>query len=204
MSSIRVKAVIFDIGNVLVPWNPRLLYRKLIPDEREMERFLAEICTSEWNETLDTGIDFSAAIEDLARRFPGQAALIRAYDERWGEMLGAPVEENVALIKELKAKGRPLYALSNWSAVKFRASRPGLAFLDLFDDIVVSGEVGLMKPSPEMFNLLLARHHLKPEETVFIDDTVRHVEGARRIGMNAVHYESSRRLREELELLGVL
>ncbi len=204
MPPVRIKAVIFDIGNVLVPWNPRFLYRKLIPDERKMERFLAQVCTPEWNETLDTGIDFSAAIEDLARKFPGQAGLIRAYDERWGEMLGAPVDENVALVKELKAKGWPLYALSNWSAVKFQASRPALPFLDLFDDIVVSGEVKLMKPSPEMFNFLLSRHGLEPEQTVFIDDTLRHVTGARDVGINAILFESPARLRRDLARFGVL
>src|SRR2546423_1136336 len=108
------RAVVFDLGNVLIPWDPRFLYRKLLPDEAAVETFLGEVCTAEWNLGLDEGRPWDEAVADLVARHPAQAGLIRAYDERWGEMIGPAIQETVAILEELAAAGTPLYALTNW------------------------------------------------------------------------------------------
>ena len=204
MASNRIESIVFDLGNVLIPWNPRNLYKKLFPgDAAGMERFLATICTQEWNDTLDSDVTYAQGTAQLTAKFPGQQALIEAYDRRWEEMLGEPIAENVALLSFLHRQGWPVYALSNWSQEKFPIALSRFAFLSLFRGMVISGEVGLRKPDPAIFRLLLERYSLEPASTLFIDDTSKHCETARSLGIQVIQYLNPGQLRNELINMGV-
>jgi len=199
-------AVVFDLGGVLIDWNPRYLYRSLFGgDDAAMERFLAEVCSPAWNRELDAGRPWTAAIEELVTRFPVQRPLIEAYRARWVEMLGGPIEGTVAILGELRRRGGlRLYALSNWSSETFAIARPRLAFLELFDAILISGDVGLAKPDPRIFEHLLARHGLAAESTIFVDDAEANIAAARRLGFRVIRFIDADGLRRELAALGLL
>lgn len=199
-----IATVVFDLGGVLVDWNPRHLYRKLIADEARMEWFLEEVCHQRWNERQDAGRDLAEATAEKIAEFPEHAELIAAFYGRWGEMVAGAIEGTVELLRALHARGLPLYALSNWSAQTFPVARERFDFLDLFRAIVISGEERLIKPDPAIFELLLERHALAPGATLFIDDSPANVEAARRLGMQALRFESPERLREALTDLGLL
>ena len=198
-----VQAAVFDLGGVLIDWNPRYLYRKLLADDAAVEAFLTEICSQEWNSEQDLGRSWSEAVESLAREHPDQRALIAAYRERWEEMLGGPIDESVALLAELRASGLPLYALSNWSAETFPIALSRYPFLSWFTGIVISGEVRLAKPDPRVFRHLLDRFGLDAASTVFVDDSRRNVEAAAELGMIAIEFRDASQLRVELSALGV-
>jgi 2-haloacid dehalogenase len=199
------QAIVFDLGGVLIDWNPRHLYRKLFNgDEDAMERFLAEICTPEWNAMQDEGRPFAAATEELVSRHPQQAGLIRAFFDRWPEMVAGAIEQTVEILAELRGAGRALYALSNWSAETFPHARERFEFLGWFDCAVISGEIGLVKPNREVFDFLLGKSGRRAEECVFIDDSPANVAAAREIGFDAIHFHSPRRLRDELMSRGIL
>jgi 2-haloacid dehalogenase len=196
--------VVFDLGNVLIPWDPRFLYRKIFAgDEARIERFLREICTTEWNETHDAGRAFADGVAELVGRHPEHADAIRAYAERWDEMLGEPIAPNVALLGELKDAGRGIYALTNWPEEKFPEAQARCPFLERFDGIVVSGREGVRKPSPAIFRLLVSRYGVVPERSVFVDDVERNVEAARALGFQGIRYETSDQLRRDLAALGL-
>ena len=199
-----VETVVFDIGNVLVDWNPRYLYRKMFSDEAEMEKFLETVVTHEWNREQDRGRTIEEANEHLISLHPHYETEIEAFYGRWGEMLGGPIEGSVEVLRELDESGYPLFALTNWSAETFPLSRELYPFLDTFDDIVVSGEVGLIKPDPEIFDLLTERTGLDPQTSVFIDDSIANVLTARHLGFEGVLFEGAGGLREDLSRLGVL
>ncbi|MBI3749404.1 MAG: HAD-IA family hydrolase, partial [Chloroflexi bacterium] len=164
-----IQAVVFDLGAVLIDWNPRHLYRQLFDgDDVAMERFLAEVCSPAWNASLDAGGSWHEAVELLARQHPGQRDLIVAYDERWPEMLGGPIEGTVEIVRELRSAKADLAVLSNWSAEKFPVARERYAFLDWFETIVISGEVGVSKPDPRIYQHLLERTKFDPATTLFI------------------------------------
>jgi len=196
--------VIFDIGGVLIDWNPRHLYRQLFDDETTMERFLAEVCSPEWNEQQDAGRSWHEAISELLVRFPRQASLVRAYRERWEEMLGGALAETVVVLDELRLRGVRLFALTNWSHDTFVIARQRYAFLQWFEDIVVSGTEGLIKPDPAIFRLLLKRGAIDPARAVYIDDTVRHVDAAKALGMRGLLFQDAATLRRELSSMGLL
>ena len=204
MHAAAVDAVVFDLGGVLIDWNPRHLYRKLFEDEAKMERFIAEVCSPVWNVTLDAGMSFDEGIAELLRRHPDEAHLIRAWKERWEEMLGGAIEGAVALLDELHAAGMPLYALTNWSAETFPIGRRHFPFLERFRDIVVSGQEKIVKPDPRIFELLVRRTGVAPERTVFIDDAERNVAAAARLGFRAVRFTDPESLRASLTALGAL
>jgi 2-haloacid dehalogenase len=203
MSSVG-HAVVFDLGGVLIDWDPRHLYRRLFDDEEQMEWFLANVTTQEWNEAQDRGRSLSEATEDLVARHAVHEELIRAYYGRWPEMVAGPISANVATLAELYASGIPLYALTNWSAETFHIGLDSFEFLRWFRGIVVSGQEGMTKPDEKIFRLLLDRFGLPPETTVFIDDSAANVEQARRLGMDAVLYTSPAGLRRGLERRGLL
>jgi 2-haloacid dehalogenase len=198
-----VQAAVFDLGGVLIDWNPRYLYRKLLADDAAVETFLTEICSQEWNSEQDLGRSWSEAVESLAHEHPDQRALIAAYRERWEEMLGGPIGESVALLAELRASGLPLFALSNWSAETFPIALSRYSFLSWFTGIVISGEVRLAKPDPRVFRHLLDRFGLDAASTVFVDDSRRNVEAAAELGMIAIEFRDASELRVELAALGV-
>ncbi len=197
--------IAFDIGGVLVDWNPRHLYRKLFPQDPEgMERFLAEICTSEWNAGQDAGRSWAEATALLKAEHPAEAERIDAYHLRWEETLGGPIEGTVEILRELKAAGRPLYGLTNWSHETFPIGRARFDFLAWFDGIVVSGEERLLKPDPRIYRVLMERYGLRPEELVYVDDNVRNAEAATALGLHGIHFTGPDALRGELAALGLV
>jgi 2-haloacid dehalogenase len=201
---LREAAVIFDLGGVLIDWNPRHLYRKLIADAAEMERFLAEICTREWHERQDAGGDAAAATETLVARFPAQEALIRAWYGRFHEMLAGPVPGSVEVLAALRDAGRALYAITNWPDHGFPPPADRFPFVAWFHDVVVSGRVGLMKPDPAIFRLALDRFGCAAEGTVYIDDNPPNVAAAQALGLTALHFRDAATLRADLRRLGFL
>ena len=196
--------VVFDLGGVLIDWNPRYLYRKLFEDAGEMEDFLATVCNSAWNQRQDAGRPVAEAAAELKARHPDKAALIDVYFERWPEMMDGAIDGTVAILAELKDQGTPLYALTNWSAETFPHARSRFGFLDWFRAIVVSGEVGLIKPDADIYELLLAAHDLTAAETVFIDDKEENVETARALGFHGIRFTDAESLRRALATLGLL
>jgi 2-haloacid dehalogenase len=200
-----IKSVVFDLGGVLIDWNPRYLYRKLFNgDEQAMEHFLAHVCNGPWNLAQDAGRTWAEAIETLSAEHPQQRAMISAYRERWDEMLNGPVAGTVEILAELKAKGTPLYALTNFSAETFPIARERYEFLGWFRDILVSGQEKLIKPDRRIYELLLSRNGLAAAESVFIDDAAHNVEGAKAAGMAALHFQTPAKLRTDLVSMGVL
>jgi 2-haloacid dehalogenase len=200
-----INAVVFDLGGVLVDWNPRHLYRALFAgDEEAMEHFLATVCTPAWNAEQDRGRSFRDAVAMLQREHPHQADLIAAYFDRWGEMLRGTIAESVGILEELHAAAVPVFALTNWSAETFPLALERFSFLNLFQGVIVSGEEGVIKPDPRIFCLLVDRFGLAPDRTLFVDDVAANVEGALRLGFQAVRFTSPARLREELVERGLL
>jgi len=200
-----IDAVVFDLGGVLIDWNPRHLYRKLfVGDEAGMETFLTDVCSPDWNERQDRGRPWTEAIAEAVARHPEQEAAIRAYRERWAEMLGGPVPGTVEILAELKGTGLRLLALTNWSAETFPLAESRYDFLHGFEGILVSGREGLIKPDPAIFRLLVARYGLDPSRTLFIDDNPRNVEAAAREGLRAIRFTDADRLRRDLAGLGLL
>jgi 2-haloacid dehalogenase len=199
------EAVVFDLGGVLIDWNPRHLYRRLFSgDEEAMEWFLANVTTPAWNEQQDRGRRWAEAIEELVALHPEHEQLIRAYHERWDEMLVGAHQDSVEVLAELHAAAVPLYALTNWSAETFDLARHRFPFLDWFRGIVVSGHERVAKPDEAIFRLMLERFGLTPGTTLFIDDAPRNVERARDLGMDAVHFSGADALRAELVSRGLL
>jgi len=196
--------VIFDLGGVLIDWDPRHLYRGLFADETSMEAFLAEITTPAWNTQQDAGRPWADAIAVLVERHPEQRELIEAFHRRWPEMLAGPIDGTVAILQQLRDAGVPLYALSNWSAETFPIARGRFPFLDWFAGIVISGEVGSVKPDAEIFEHLADLYALDPRMTVFIDDSPGNVEAAGRLGFIALRFVDAPALRRDLVRLGLL
>jgi 2-haloacid dehalogenase len=197
-------AVVFDLGGVLIDWNPRYLYRTLFDDEAEMEAFLAEVTTQEWNAQQDAGRPWSEAVEALVAQHPDRRELIEAYWHRWPETLGGPIQGTVDILGELRARGVRTYALSNWSAETFPLARPRFPFLEWFDGILISGEAKLAKPDPRIFAHLLERFGLEPGSTVFIDDSTANVRAAEAAGLIAMRFENPEQLHGELSALGLV
>lgn len=196
---------VFDFGGVLLDWNPRYLYRKLFPgDEPGMERFLAEIDFDGWNKLQDAGRPFSVAVADLCARHPQYCQLIRAYDERYPESLGGAITGSVDILRHLWADGYPLFALSNWSAEKFRLVRPKYAFFDWFQGIVLSGEVGANKPDGRIFQALLKIVARPAEECLLIDDSPANIAAAQALGFQTIQFDSPTQLAQELSRRGFL
>lgn len=199
--------ILFDLGGVLIDWDPRHLYRKLFPADPEgMERFLAEVCTPEWNHALDAGGDWDGAVADRVARFPAQRALIEAFRDRWPETLGGPISGTVALLRALLDQGRPVYALTNWAAPTFALTRtlPAYAFLGWFKGIVVSGEERVAKPDPRIWQIVLDRFGLSAPDVLFIDDSPRNVEAAAQLGFAVTQFTSPEDLRKDLLARGLL
>lgn len=199
-----IDIVVFDIGNVLIQWDPRHLYRKLIPDAAEMERFLAEVCTDAWNIEQDRGRTWEDAIAERVPLFPQHEALIRAYSDRWHEMVPGEVPGTAAILDALRARGVPLYAITNFSVQKFAEAQARFAFLRGFRDVVVSGAERLLKPDPAIYHALLSRNGLEASRCLFIDDSAKNVAGAQAVGMAAHHFRDADGLRAELRGLGLL
>ena len=197
--------VVFDLGGVLIDWDPRHLYRKLFAgDEAAMEHFLATVCTHEWNRCQDAGRSFAEGALLLKAEHPDKAELIDAYRARFDEMIAGPITGSVEILTELRNRGFPLYGLTNWSAETYPAAVDRFAFLRWFRGILVSGEVEVVKPDPRIFALLIERFAVEPERTVYIDDVEANVAAARPFGIHAIQFTTPPKLREELVGLGLL
>lgn len=196
------QTLVFDIGNVLIEWDPRFLYRKIFADEAEMEWFLSHVCTPAWNLEQDRGRSMADAVALLVARYPTHAAAIRAFDERWTETVSGPIPGSVALLERVRAAGVPDYAITNFSHEKFAVAKARFPFLAGFRGTIVSGEERLLKPEPAIYRLLLDRYGLAAADCVFIDDSPANVHGARAIGMHAVHFTGPDQLEADLRGFG--
>ncbi|CAM5775304.1 hydrolase [Labrys miyagiensis] len=199
-----IKAVVFDLGGVLIDWNPLYLYRQLIPDEVEAQRFLADICTPEWNRQMDAGRPFAEAVSELSGLYPHHEALISAFHTRWPDMLGGVIEGTVAILDQLHREGVALHAISNWSAETFPIARERYPFLAHFGVLIVSGERKLAKPDPAIFELFLAESGLEANACVFIDDNADNIATAAALGFRAVHFHDPSSLAARLREFGLL
>lgn len=200
-----IKNIIFDLGGVLIDWNPNYMYKKLIPDDNQRNWFLNNICTSDWNEEQDGGRLIKDANQLLIDQYPDQKDLIEAFYARWEEMLNGPIVETVEIFRQLKTVNNyKLYALTNWSAETFPRALELYDFLHWFDGRLVSGEENTRKPFKEIYELILSRFNLNPAETLFIDDNLRNIDAAQTVGINTIHFTSAISLELELKNLGVL
>jgi 2-haloacid dehalogenase len=201
----KINTIIFDLGAVLVDWNQRYLYRKIFKTEEEMEWFLANVCTSEWNEEQDAGRPFEEAVRIQSQLFPQFEKEIEAFWKRWPEMMAGQIEGTVKIFEQLKGSNRyKFYALTNWSAETFPIALERFEFFKWFDGLVVSGEEKTRKPFPEFYHRLLNRHQVNPAEALFIDDNIKNVEAAKALGINSIHFLSSDQLKAELEAINIL
>ena len=197
--------MVFDLGGVLADWDPRYLYRELFfGDEAAMEHFLSQICTPEWNHAMDAGQPRAAAVADLVARHPEHAELIRAWIERWEDMLGPEIAGTAALVAELAEAGVRLLALTNWSAETFGVARQRFASFGYFEDIVVSGEHGLAKPDPALYQLLIDRNGVDPACAAYVDDREDNVDTAVSLGLTGLVFTEPEALRRDLRSLGLL
>src|SRR5438067_5356581 len=197
--------VIFDLGGVLIDWDPRHLYRKLFAgDEAAMEIFLATVCTHEWNRGQDAGRSFAEGARLLKTEHPDKTELIDAYGDRFDEMIAGPIGGSIDILAELGDRDTSLYGLTNWSAETYPAALARFAFLRWFRGILVSGEVELIKPDPRIFALLIERFAVEPQRAVYIDDVEANVAAVRPFGIHGIHFTTPARLREELVGLGLL
>jgi len=201
----KITTIIFDLGGVLIDWNPAYVFDKLIEDEERRKHFFENICTAEWNEEQDGGRTIKEANEVLMAKHPEWKEHIEAYYGRWEEMLGGPIEETVEIFKQLKVSGRyKFYALTNWSAELFPIALQRYDFLHWFDGRLVSGEEKMRKPFPEFFQLLIDRFNIKKEEALFIDDNLRNAEAAEKFGFKTIRFKTPSVLKEDLHAMQVL
>ena len=199
-----VAAVVFDLGGVLIDWDPRHLYRKIFSEKAEMEHFLTEVFSSDWNEQADGGRPTAEITAELCALHPDKRPLIEAYYERFPEMMKGAIDGTVSVVERLHEKGLPLFVLSNFSAETFPYARRRFAFFERFSGMVISGEVGMKKPEPRIYDLLTERYGLTRAQTLFIDDRTDNAAAARQAGWQALHFTSPDLLTDDLKYLGLL
>jgi 2-haloacid dehalogenase len=203
--STSIKAIIFDFGNVLLEWNPRYVYQRFFPNDPEgIERFLEEVNFMEWNMHQDKGRPFVEGVAVLSKQFPHYSHLIQAYHDHWIDSVGEPVTGTISILKQLKRAGYALYGLSNWSAETFPYARQKYDFFELFDDMVISGEVGHVKPDPEIFHMMLTKIQRPPKECLFIDDSLPNIYQAQKMGFGTIHFQSPEQLEAALHEFKIL
>ncbi len=200
-----ITTIIFDLGGVLIDWNPNYVFDDTYFDSPEKRNYFFEhICTSDWNEEQDAGRSIVEATQELIQKFPDWEQPIRDFYGRWTEMLKSPIPETVEIFRQLKESGKyKTYALTNWQAGLFEIALVRYNFLHWFDGRVVSGEEKTRKPFPEFYNILLSRYNVKPEEALFIDDNLRNIKAAQAMGINSIHYLDPAQLKESLTAFGL-
>lgn len=196
--------LVFDLGNVLVCWNPVNLYQKIFSDKKEMAYFLHHICTMDWHTEQDAGRSPAEGTEVLIKKHPGWEPAIRAFYTRWQEMFCGPIEGSVQILRELKEKGYKLYALSNWNEELYHRTVNDFPFLHWFDGKIISGAVKMKKPDADIFQLLFQQFAIEPARAVFIDDNRQNVETAERLGLRSILFTTPEALRKDLEDLQIL
>ena len=203
MTPSSIDTVIFDLGNVLIPFNPRWLFRTMLPDEASIDAFFAETDFEAWNIQMDAGQPFAEGIASHSRKFPHHRPLFEAFFDRWHETVGEPITESVDILRTLQQRGIRTYALTNFSAETFPLAVARFPFLNDFDGTVVSGIERLVKPDPSIYRLLMDRYTIEPSRAVFIDDRLENVEAARAVGLHAIHFVDATALRPALRELGL-
>lgn len=200
----KIDTIIFDLGAVLIDWNPKHLYRKIFKTEEEIDWFLKNVCTSEWNDKQDAGRDFDEATQELLEKFPEHKLAIEAWYGRWQETISGSIEGTVEILDAIKKSGKyRLYALTNWSAQTFPWALDNFEFLHWFEGIVVSGVEKTRKPHPEFYHILFDRHNVNPATALFIDDNPANISGANAVGLNTIHFQSPEQLKNELISRGI-
>lgn len=200
-----INTIIFDLGNVLINWEPKLLYNKIFDSEEKTNHFIENICTLSWNEEQDAGRTLKQGTDILIAQYPQYKIEIKAYYDRWEEMLNGAIEGSVEILRRLKACGKyKVYALTNWSSELFPIALRNFEFLNWFDGIVVSGDEGIRKPEAAFFQILFDRYQVKPEDAVFIDDNLRNAEASKKLGLKTIRFTSAEELEKELKDLGIL
>lgn len=198
------KTIIFDLGGVLIDWNPEYVYREMIPELERRRFFFENICTHDWNVEQDAGRPLAEATEQLLEKHPDWEPEIRAYYGRWEEMLGGPIPETVELLRELRDAGKHrLLALTNWSGETFPVALARYDFLHWFEGIVVSGDEKTRKPFSDIYHILLNRYSVNPTEAVFIDDGIKNIHGAEAVGIRGIHFQGAEALRETFRQWGL-
>ncbi|MBV1900613.1 MAG: HAD family phosphatase [Kordiimonadaceae bacterium] len=200
----KLTAVVFDIGNVLVNWNPRWLYEKRIADKEKLEYFLKEVLKPEWNLEQDRGRPFAEGVALLSEEFPDYADMIALFDSHWLETLSGVIAGSAGILNQLVAGGVPVFGLTNFSAEKWPLFCADYDFTTQFDDVLVSGEEGLVKPDPEIYKLAMNRFGLVPENTIFIDDKPDNVAAAEQLGIVGHHFTDAPQLYAVLQKHGLL
>lgn len=204
MTNPEIKGVVFDLGGVVIDWNPMYLYRKVFDgDETKAANFLATICTGEWNGRQDAGRDLLQATEERVKLFPQWEHEIRCYYGRWIEMIGDAIPGTPELMADIKAAGLHLFALSNWSAETFARVRYDFKPFRMFEHIVLSGEYGCIKPDKRLFQIALDCYGIPAENLIFTDDSPANVAGAAAVGLPALHFTSAAQFRRDLIERGV-
>lgn len=200
-----IQTVIFDLGGVLIDWDPRYVFRDVFDTEAEVSWFLENICTSEWNAQQDGGRSLQVATDLLVSQHPTWEPQIRLFYDRWVEMLGGPIQPTVDLLAELLAqKSHRVLALTNWSGETFPIAQKMYDFLGWFEGILVSGDENLKKPDPRIYELMLSRFDIDPATAVFLDDSPKNVTGAESVGITGIHFQSADQLRGEFQRLGIM
>ncbi|MES2966033.1 MAG: HAD family phosphatase [Bdellovibrionota bacterium] len=200
-----IETVVFDLGGVLVDWNPRYLFRKIFSDAEEMEKFLSTVATQEWNEKQDAGRPWVDGVRELVQKHPHYEKQIRAYHERWPEMMAGLIPGTADVIRDIEAQGKHgLFALSNWSSETFEHAKKRFPELKLFRSIVLSGDEKMIKPDPKFFRLLETRHGVVPSSAIFVDDVEKNIVAARSLGYHTHHFKSASELRRDLDDRGIL
>mgnify|MGYP002621255607 FL=1 len=201
----KIKNIIFDLGGVLIDWNPDYVFKEVFKDDEKLAWFYREICTMDWNENQDAGYPLKKATEERIALFPQYEDWIRMYYGRWEEMLGESIQGTVDLLKQcVDSPALKVVALTNWSAETFPIALKKFDFLQWFEGIVVSGEEMTRKPFPDIYQTTLKRFDLKPEQSLFIDDNKRNIEAAKALGIHCIHFSSPQQLEKELKKLNVL
>jgi 2-haloacid dehalogenase len=203
MATGQIEAVVFDIGGVLLDWDPRYLFRQLIADPDQLEDFLGRICTKQWHLAHDLGEDTEQSCRELAAQYPEHAELIMAWSDRSEEMIGGVLTQTVDVLAELRSAGVRCFVLSNMEADKFVLRRSRYEFFDLLEGCVISGLEGVAKPDQKIFEILLSRYGLTAAATIFIDDLPANVAAAAELGVVAIQFTTAAQLRSDLRDLGL-
>ncbi|HEY1022143.1 MAG TPA: HAD family phosphatase [Flavisolibacter sp.] len=200
----KIDTVIFDIGNVLVNWNPDNLYRKIFPVEEERVQFLSTICTMEWHTLQDAGRSPQEGTTELLEKFPQHKEAILAFYDRWEEMFDGAIEGTVEILKEVKEKGYRVYALSNYNAELYQRTVNDFPFLEWFDGKIISSEAKMKKPDENIYRLLFERFFIDPKRAVFIDDLAANIAAASQLGLNGILFTNPETLRQELQTRNII
>lgn len=203
MSTPVIDTVIFDLGNVLISFNPRWLFRTMLPDEASIDAFFTETGFEAWNLQMDAGLPFTEGIASHSRKYPQYRPLFEAFFTRWSETVGEPIAESVDIFRTLRQRGIRTYALTNFSAETWPLAVARFPFLNDFDGTVVSGIEGVVKPDPAIYRLLIQRYAITPSRAVFIDDRLENVEAAQGLGLYGIHFAEPVAVRLALRALGL-